>query len=59
MIEKTYCGKETEVTLTKYELECMLDEAKNRGRCEATKENEKLKEVLRVVGEWIKIVTDE
>ena len=59
MIEKTYCGKETEVTRTKYELECMLDEAKKLGRCEVAKESQRLKEVLRVVGELIKIVPDE
>lgn len=45
MIEKGYCGKDTEVMMTKAKLECMLAEAEERGYQRGSKQNEKLKEV--------------
>lgn len=59
MFEKGYCGKDTEVTMTKAELECMLADAEERGYHRGAKQNEKLKEVLRAVSDMIKIVSDE
>lgn len=59
MIEKGYCGGETEVMMTKAELECMLAEAEERGYRRGAKQNEKLKEVLRVVSAIIEIVNYE
>ena len=59
MLEKGYCGRETEVMMTKAELECMLAEAEERGYRRGAKQNEKLKEVLRAVSAIIEIVNDE
>lgn len=59
MLEKEYCGKDAEITMTKAELDCMLAEAEERGYCRGAKQNEKLKEVLRAVSGLIKIVSDE
>ena len=59
MIEKGYCGKDTEVMMTKAELECMLAEAEERGYQRGSKQNEKLKAVLRAASAIIEIVNDE
>lgn len=59
MLEKAYCGKDAEVTMTKAELECMLAEVEERGYRRGAKQNEKLKETLRAVSAIIKIVSDE
>lgn len=59
MIEKEYYGKDAEIMMTKAELECMIAESEERGYQRGAKQNEKLKEVLRAVGDLIKIVSDE
>lgn len=59
MLEKGYYGKDTEVMMTKAELECMLAEAEKRGYRRGAKQNEKLKKVLRAVSAIIEIVNDE
>lgn len=59
MIEKEYCGKDSEIIMTKAELECMLAKSEERGYQRGAKQNEKLKDVLRAVGDLIKIVSDE
>lgn len=41
MIEKTYCGKDTEITLTKAELECMIAKAEERGYCKGAEQSKK------------------
>lgn len=59
MLEKGYYGKDTEVMMTKAELECMLAEAEERGYRIGAKQNEKLKKVLRAVSAIIEIENDE
>ena len=59
MIEKEYYGKDSEIIMTKAELECRLAESEERGYQRGAKQNEKLKDVLRAVGDLIKIVSDE
>lgn len=59
MIEKTYCGKDTEITLTKAELECMIAEAEERGYCKGAEQSKKIERRLSTVNELIRLLIEE
>lgn len=59
MLEKEYCGKDTEVTMTKAELESMLDEAECRGYCRGAEQSKKTNQRLITVSELIRLLADE
>lgn len=59
MIEKRYCTEQAEITLTKQELDNIVNEAKASSREGLMRENMRLKELLKAVSVMIKMIVDE
>lgn len=60
MLEKRYCtAQDAEITLTKQELDNIVNEAKASVHENLMRENMRLKEVLKAVSVIIKMIVDE
>lgn len=58
MIEKRNCTEQAEITLTKQELDNIVNEAKTSSREGLMRENMRLKEALKAVSVIIKTIAD-
>lgn len=59
MLEKRYCtGQDAEITLTKQELDNIVNKAKTSSREGLMRENMRLKEALKAVSVIIKTIAD-
>lgn len=58
MFEKRYCTEQAEITLTKQELDNIVNEAKTSSREGLMRENMRLKEALKAVSVIIKTIAD-